>query len=96
MKEDQFEAYLESLESIISKNKAVSSRMSKGRKIERDLKVNLDTVIQDDYLTFQTLLRIQREFGDKNGAIQNVLRKYYTFSYGKEFPSIKICEKRFG
>lgn len=68
MKESQFEAYLESLESITSKDKAVRSRLSKGRKIERELRVDLDVVVADDYQTYQTLLRIQRELGDKNGA----------------------------
>ncbi|TCZ75381.1 hypothetical protein E0485_17395 [Paenibacillus albiflavus] len=96
MKEERFASFLGSLESITSKDKAVNSRMSKVRKIERDLKVNLDIVVLDDYQMYQTLLRIQREFGDKNGAIQNVLRKYYIFINGREFPSILECKKRFG
>lgn len=96
MKESQFEAYLESLESITSKDKAVRSRMSKGRKIEKEFRVDLDVVVADDYQTYQTLLRIQQELGDNNGAIQNVLRKYYSFTHGRDFPSILNCKKRFG
>ena len=96
MKEEQFAAYLESLDSITSKDKAVSSRMSKARKIERDLKVNIDSIVNDDLTTYQTLLRIKNEFRDANGAIQNVLRKYYAFVHNKEFPSLAVCKKRFG
>lgn len=96
MKEELFEKFLLSQESISSKDKAVNSRMSKGRKIERDLNVDLETVVQDDRATYLTLLRIQKEFGDKNGAIQNVLRKYYLFTHGKNFPTLAACEKRFG
>ncbi|OMD66091.1 hypothetical protein [Paenibacillus odorifer] len=95
MKETQFKDFLESLESITSKNKAVGSRISRAKRIEKVLKLDLDTIVKDDYKTYQTLLEIQAEFGDKNGAIQNVLRKYYIFTHGKEFPSIAECKKKY-
>lgn len=74
----------------------MSSRLSRGNRIERELRVDFDEVIKDDFTTYQTLLRIQQEYGDKNGALQNVLRKYYSFTYNKDFPSILNCKKRFG
>jgi hypothetical protein len=96
MKEESFEKFLLAQESITSKEKAVNSRMSKGRRIERDLHLDLEVIVQEDYSTYRTLLMIQEKFGDKNGAIQNVLRKYYFFTHGKEFPTIAACKKRFG
>ncbi|WP_342480256.1 hypothetical protein NST07_23505 [Paenibacillus sp. FSL L8-0340] len=95
MKETQFRVFLESLDSIKSKYDAVSSRISRANRIEKALKVDLDTVVKDDYNTYQTLLGIQAEFGDKNGAIQNALRKYYLFTHGKEFPSVAKCKKKY-
>lgn len=52
MRERDFEEYLLSDESIKSKMKAVNSRLSKARLIERELGVDLDDVVSDDEKCF--------------------------------------------
>ena len=94
VREEEFIKFLENDPSISSKEKAVRSRLSKARKVERELDINLDSVVIDDELTYRTLLRIQEVMGDRNGSIQNSVRKYYLFINGEEFPTIKEYERR--
>lgn len=89
MRESDFEMFLTNDTSITSKDKAVRSRMSKARSVEMKLEINFDDVVRDDELMYKTLLRIQNELGDSNGAKQNALRKYYIFANGRKFPTIK-------
>jgi hypothetical protein len=93
VRESAYEAFLSDDSAITSKDKAVKSRMSKARSIENHLNVNLDVVVNNDRLMYQTLLRIQKELNDHNGATQNALRKYYIFVNGKKFPAVKTYEK---
>jgi hypothetical protein len=95
MKESEFEAFLSDDLAITSKVKAVKSRMSKARSVENHFDINLDGVVSNDQLMYETLLRIQVELNDKNGAVQNALRKYYIFANGKKFPMIKTFEKMY-
>lgn len=48
MDEIAFKAYLEKDTNIESKIKAVSSRVSRALKVERELNVNLDLIVSDD------------------------------------------------
>lgn len=93
MRESAFEAFLSDDINITSKDKAIRSRMSKARSVENHLNVDFDSVVKDDDLMYETLLRIQSEMGDTNGAKQNALRKYYIFVNGKKFPTTKTFEK---
>ena len=86
MRESEFENYLLADKSITSKEKAVRSRISKGKLIERHFSESLDSIVKDDDKTYNTLLRIKAEIKDQNGTVSNALRKYYTFSNGKPFP----------
>ena len=94
MKEKEFEAFLRSDDSIISKTKAISSRVSKVRRIERELGVSLDSIIEDSSATYELLLRIKHEMKDTNGNVSNALRKYYEFSNGRRFPTLAEYKKR--
>lgn len=78
---------------IVSKDKAVISRISKALKIERDLKVNLDSIVMDDEKTYKLLLQVREQMNEQNGVYQNSVRKYYLFVNGKEFPRISTYEK---
>ena len=88
MRERDFEEYLLSDESIKSKMKAVNSRLSKARLIERELGVDLDDVVSDDEKMFDTPMRVKQETNDHNGNNSNALRKYYEFSNGRRFPTL--------
>lgn len=94
MREHDFEKYLQSDESIKSKRKAVVSRISKARMIERELDVNLDDVVSDDAVMYEILIRVKQETNDQNGNNSNALRKYYEFSNGKKFPTLAEFEQK--
>lgn len=89
MLELQFETFLASQSSITSKDKAVNSRMSKARAVERQLQVSLDYIVANDQRMFEALQKLNNEMNNKNGAYSNALRKYYLFKNNKEFPRIK-------
>lgn len=93
MREAEFERFLVNSEDIQSKKKAVASRVSKALKVERDLKVNLDSVVSNDERTYQLLLQIREQMNEVNGVYQNAVRKYYSFVNGEEFPRISHYEK---
>jgi membrane-bound lytic murein transglycosylase MltF len=87
MREEQFYNFLITDENIKSKVKAVSSRMSRARNVEKSLNINLDVVVKDDDTMYNTLLTLKEDFKD-NGKLQNAVRKYYVFINHKEFPSM--------
>ena len=88
LRERDFAEYLNNDPNIKSKVKAVNSRLSKARLVERQFETSLDSIVADDILMFQTLCLIKSEMNDTNGNISNAVRKYYLFSNGKEFPSL--------
>lgn len=88
LREQDFADYLNNDPNIKSKIKAVSSRLSKARLVERQLNASLDNIVADDDLMYETLCRIKNELNDTNGNISNAVRKYYVFSTGKEFPPL--------
>ena len=94
MRERDFEEYLLSDESIKSKKKAIVSRISKARLIERDLGVDLDEVVSDDSVMYETLIRVKQETNDQNGNNSNALRKYYEFTNGNKFPTLAEYEPK--
>jgi hypothetical protein len=75
--------------------KAVTSRVAKALYVERELKVNLDSVVKNDEEMYRLLLQIQEELNDRHyhNVHQNAVRKYYLFVNGKEFPRIKQYER---
>lgn len=88
MRESDFENYLLDDNKIVSKTKAVRSRLNKARMVERHFEKSLDTIVSDDAMTYDTLLRIKAEMKDTNGNISNALRKYYCFINNKKFPTL--------
>ncbi len=93
MREREFENYLLEDENIVSKVKAVRSRVNKARMIERHFDTSLDFIVSDDKRMYESLLRIKAEMNDINGNISNALRKYYHFANGVLFPTLSGYEK---
>lgn len=94
MDEFQFEIFLTEDAGIKSKIKAVKTRLSKARSVEKYLKANLDSFVLDDNIMYQALLKINELMNNSNGAYSNALRKYYIFRNGCEFPMIAEYEKK--
>ena len=94
MLENQFEAFLLDDVNIESKEKAVASRVSKARAIERELDKSLDEIVGDDRSMYNALVIIKGRMNDKSGAYSNALRKYYIFKNGREFPRLSAYERR--
>jgi hypothetical protein len=94
VREEEFLKFLSEEESITSKVKAVSTRLSKARAVENKLNVNLDNVVVNDDAMYETLLQIKEKLQDKSGNYQNALRKYYLFVNNKEFPSLSTYRRR--
>lgn len=93
MRELEFKTFLVGSKDVVSKDKAVISRISKALKVVRDLKVNLDNIVTDDEKTYKLLLQIREQMNEQNRVYQNSVRKYYLFVNGKEFPRISTYEK---
>jgi hypothetical protein len=92
MREADFENYLLTDENIKSKDKALRSRMTKARLIERHFEMSLDDIVNDDDRMYKVLVRIKAEIKDTNGTVSNALRKYYVFANGKPFPVLSEYE----
>ena len=75
-------------DNIVSKVKAVRSRVNKARMIEKHLSISLDHIIADDCRMYDALIRIKAEMNDINGNLSNALRKYYLFANGASFPTL--------
>ncbi|SOC41462.1 hypothetical protein [Ureibacillus acetophenoni] len=88
MDEVSFKEFLENSSNISSKEKAVRSRISKALKVERDLNVNLDSIVCDDNKTYELLTLIPKRMNEQNGVYQNAVRKYYEFRNHKKFPKL--------
>ncbi|MEA5093342.1 MAG: hypothetical protein VB128_00155 [Sedimentibacter saalensis] len=89
MREKEFEFFLIDDSNIVSKTKAVRSRVNKGRMIERHFDKSLDIIVSDDNTMCETLTRIKSEMKDTNGNISNALRKYYQFANQRVFPTLR-------
>ena len=77
MIESAFEEFLSKEITITSKDKAVRTRMSKARAVEKMLGENLDSVVNNDEKMYNALLLINTNMNNKSGNYSNALRKYY-------------------
>jgi len=93
MDETKFESFLADDTSITSKYKAVKTRLSKARSVEKCLKTDLASIVCDDDKMYQALLSINDLMNNRNGVYSNALRKYYVFRNGYEFPMIAEDER---
>lgn len=80
MIEDKFEEFLIKDSNVTSKDKAVKTRLSKARAVEKMLGENLDFIVADDDKMYNALLLINSNMNNGN-LLHN---KYaYTKSKGK-------------
>ena len=79
----EFREYLESQK--LTQN-GIASRMAKIGKIESILGTTMDNVVSNDTRMYQALVALQEHEDPKHNPMQNVLRKYYAFKNGREFP----------
>lgn len=87
-REEKFKEFLTS-EKTITSSKAVASRMVKARKAEETLDLELDVIVADDDLMYDSLIALQPYEDPAHTPMQNAVRKYYKFINGKEFPRLK-------
>ena len=92
MREEEFRTYLEGIEKIQSKTKAVNSRISKANTVEFILGRDLDSIVKDDDIMYEALKKLSNNPREKNGVLQNALRWYYRFVNDKEFPRLDSYE----
>lgn len=85
MRKTEFENFLNANSKIVSKTKAVRSRINKARMVERHFNISLDAIVSDNDKMYNILVRIKQEIKDTNGNISNALRKYYQFVNGRVF-----------
>ena len=86
MRESEFRTYLENIETIKSKNKAVNSRISRANTAEEIVGASLDYIVADDTRMYEALVKIATDPRERSGNIQNAVRWYYRFINEKEFP----------
>lgn len=91
-REREFEMFLMS-ERTINSQKAVSSRMSKARKAEGILGNELDVIVADDDLMYDSLIALKPHEDPAHTPMQNAVRKYYKFQNRKEFPQLRYYKR---
>ena len=69
--------------------KGIKSRISKGKKAEEILSMDLDDVVSSDDSMLSALEKLQEHEDPTHNSMQNAVRKYYIFRNGKEFPRKK-------
>lgn len=88
MDESGFRTSLEVDENNLTDN-GINFRISKGRRAEEILGMDLDDAVSSDSTMFSALKKLQDYENPAHNPMQNALRKYYIFRNGKEFPRKK-------
>jgi hypothetical protein len=87
-----FKKSLEEDTNIISKVKAVNSRISKALMVEKEFSVDLDIVVRNELLMNRLLRAINASF-DTHAVKGNAVRKYYEFINGKRFSYSNLLKR---
>lgn len=74
MRDKEFKEFLIEDKNIISKTKAIRSRITKCLMIERHFEKSFDSIVSDDDTMYRTLTRIKDKMKNTNGNISNALR----------------------
>ena len=91
-RESEFQTFLMQEKTINSK-KAVDSRMSKAREAEIILGRQLDAIVSDDDLMYDSLVALKPHEDPAHTPMQNAVRKYYKFVNGKDFPQLRYYKR---
>lgn len=87
-----FKKYLQDSVTIMSKSRSVNSRISKAKKVEILLNINLDDVITERDSMKQILIQLKKSCEQNNISrsmlytMSNAIRQYYTFKTGEKLP----------
>ena len=88
MDENGFRNALEADANNLTEN-GINSRISKGKRAEEILGLDLDEVVSSDIVMHAALEKLQAHENPSHNPMQNAVRKYYIFRNGKEFPRKK-------
>ena len=91
-RESEFKTFLMQEKTITSK-KAVDSRLAKARKAELILGFQLDNIVADDDLMYDSLVALKPHEDPAHTPMQNALRKYYKMVNGKTFPQLRYYRR---
>lgn len=93
------DALLEKNDPLREKNdplsdKAIRTRLSRARRVERILREGLDVVVANDDRVYAALLTLKSCPEERNGGLQNALRWYYRAVNRRDFPKLsEYCPK---
>ena len=90
--ESEFQEFLMH-EKTISSKKAVDTRMSRARKAEDVLGQQLDVIVSNDDMMYDSLMALKPHEDPAHTPMQNAVRKYYKFVNGKEFPQLRYYRR---
>ena len=88
MREQDFLLFLNN-EPTVSSTKAVATRLRHAKRAQTLLGRDLDDVVSDDDVMYQSLKDLRKSDSQAHAPMQNAVRKYYKFRNGKEFPRMK-------
>lgn len=94
----QEEFFMNSMEKDpkLSGEHGAQTRKSLALKAEEILGLDLETVVADDDLMYDSLMKLKPLENPKKNPMQNALRKYYYYRNGKEFPRLNNYQRRPG
>ena len=96
MNANNFEIFLKNA-GTIKTLKAQKSRVTKAKAAEAYLSTNLDIIVKNDRLMFDSLVKLENGLDNPNHEPhQNALRWYYKMANGKEFPRKRAYAKMNG
>ena len=64
-----------------------------GAQTRKSLGLDLETVVADDDLMYDSLMKLKPLENPKKNPMQNALRKYYYYRNGKEFPRLNNYQR---
>lgn len=69
-------------------DKAIRTRLSRARRVERLLCEDLDHIVSDDNRMYAALIALKNCSSEHNGGLQNALRWYFRAINGRDFPRL--------
>ena len=88
--EQEFRRFLEGVmwHGALLTDKAIQTRVTRVRKAEEVLNMEIETIVASDIVMRQALIALRE--GDTRGGRANAVRKYYEMRIGRIYP--RICD----
>ena len=77
----------------LSGEHGAQTRKSLAMKAEEILGMDLEVIVADDDLMYDSLVKLKPLENPKKNPMQNALRKYYYYRNGKEFPRLNCYQR---